>query len=551
MRTIDGISICEGIAIGRLFIYRKNGLNVKRKTVADTALEKSRYKLAKEKALLQLDGIWNKAKAHAGEKNAALFDTHRMILEDEAFESFVENLIETQSVNAEFAVAVTGKHFAEIFTAMGDEYQCARAADVRDISERLIHILTQEDTVTSGNVVDALNEYIGEEPVILVTDSISPSELVSLPREKLLAAVTCQGSYYSHAAILARSMDIPAITGIEIEAEWDKKTAVLDGHAGTLTISPSNELLLKIEKRRQEEKKAWELLRQLKGKADVTRDGTALDLYANIGSVRDVDEVIEKDAKGIGLFRSEFLYLEAKDYPDEEMQFQVYKTVAVRMNGKRSVIRTFDIGADKQVEYLKLEHEENPALGFRGVRVCLERQDMFRTQLRAILRAGAYGNLAVMYPMIISVDEVRRIKAIVESVKAELEEEKIPYGNIEQGIMIETPAAVMVSDMLAKEVDFFSIGTNDLTQYVLAIDRQNRKLDNIYDAHHPAVLKMIEMTVENAHKHGCHVGICGELGADITLIRTWLEMGVDELSVPPASVLPLRKMIREMDLREV
>ncbi|MDE7478288.1 MAG: phosphoenolpyruvate--protein phosphotransferase, partial [Lachnospiraceae bacterium] len=412
--------------------------------------------------------------------------------------------------------------------------------DVKDISERIINVLSGREN--GGN--------IGDEPVIIVADDLAPSETVQMDKEKLLAFVTRHGSSNSHTAILARTMNIPALIGVEIKEEWDGKNAIVDGSTGTLYVEPDAEILEQLKKQKEDEEKSRAMLQELKGKEDVTLDGKQIKLYANIGGVKDVASVLANDAAGIGLFRSEFLYLESEDYPSEESQFAAYKTVAQNMAGKKVVVRTLDIGADKQIGYFNLDHEDNPAMGYRAIRICLDRIDIFKTQLRALLRASAYGNIAIMYPMIISVNEVRQIKEIVESVKRELDEHGVPYGDVEQGIMIETPAAVMISDQLAEEVDFFSIGTNDLTQYTLAIDRQNMKLDNIYDSHHPAVLRMIQMTIDNGHKHGCWVGICGELGADLTLTKTFIEMGIDELSVSPSFVLPVRKNIRETKLTD-
>ena len=462
-----------------------------------------------------------------------------MMLEDDDYIDSVVNIIETQQVNAEFAVATTGDNFAKMFAEMEDDYFKARAADVKDISERMVNILSGNE---SGGA-------IGDEPVIVVAEDLAPSETVQMDKEKLLAFVTRLGSANSHTAILARTMNIPALIEVDIKEEWNGKMAVVDGYTGTFYIDPDEDILKKMQEKKEEDIKARELLQELKGKEDVTVDGKHIKLYANIGGVKDVASVLANDAAGIGLFRSEFLYLEADNYPDEEAQFQAYKTVAENMAGKKVIVRTLDIGADKQVDYFNLDHEENPAMGYRAIRICLDRRDIFRTQLRALLRASAYGNIGIMYPMIISVDEVKEIKKIVESIKAELTEKGIEYGKVEQGIMIETPAAVMISDLLAEEVDFFSIGTNDLTQYTLAIDRQNSKLDNIYDAHHPAVLRMIQKTIENGHKAGCWVGICGELGADMTLTETFLKMGIDELSVSPTFVLPIRKLIREMSTK--
>lgn len=539
MEMYTGKSIFKGIAIGKILFYQKGEQPVKRVKIEDTAEQIKRYEDARAKAAEQLQGLYEKALKEVGEANAAVFEVHQMMLEDDDYIDSVVNIIETQQVNAEFAVATTGDNFAKMFAEMEDDYFKARAADVKDISERMVNILSGNE---SGGA-------IGDEPVIVVAEDLAPSETVQMDKEKLLAFVTRLGSANSHTAILARTMNIPALIEVDIKEEWNGKMAVVDGYTGTFYIDPDEDILKKIQEKKEEDIKARELLQELKGKEDVTVDGKHIKLYANIGGVKDVASVLANDAAGIGLFRSEFLYLEADNYPDEEAQFQAYKTVAENMAGKKVIVRTLDIGADKQVDYFNLDHEENPAMGYRAIRICLDRRDIFRTQLRALLRASAYGNIGIMYPMIISVDEVKEIKKIVESIKAELTEKGIEYGEVEQGIMIETPAAVMISDLLAEEVDFFSIGTNDLTQYTLAIDRQNSKLDNIYDAHHPAVLRMIQKTIENGHKAGCWVGICGELGADMTLTETFLKMGIDELSVSPTFVLPIRKLIREMSTK--
>ena len=539
MEKYTGKSIFKGIAIGKILFYQKGEQPVKRMKIEDTAEQIKRYEDARAKAAEQLQGLYEKALKEVGEANAAVFAVHQMMLEDDDYIDSVVNIIETQQVNAEFAVATTGDNFAKMFAEMEDDYFKARAADVKDISERMVNILSGNE---SGGA-------LGDEPVIVVAEDLAPSETVQMDKEKLLAFVTRLGSANSHTAILARTMNIPALIEVDIKEEWNGKMAVVDGYTGTFYIDPDEETLKKMQEKKEEDIKARELLQELKGKEDITVDGKHIKLYANIGGVKDVTSVLANDAAGIGLFRSEFLYLEADNYPDEEAQFQAYKTVAENMAGKKVIVRTLDIGADKQVDYFNLDHEENPAMGYRAIRICLDRRDIFRTQLRALLRASAYGNIGIMYPMIISVDEVKEIKKIVESIKAELTEKGIEYGEVEQGIMIETPAAVMISDLLAEEVDFFSIGTNDLTQYTLAIDRQNSKLDNIYDSHHPAVLRMIQKTIENGHKAGCWVGICGELGADMTLTETFLKMGIDELSVSPTFVLPIRKLIREMSTK--
>ena len=539
MEKYTGKSIFKGIAIGKILFYQKGEQPVKRVKIEDTAEQIKRYEDARAKAAEQLQGLYEKALKEVGEANAAVFEVHQMMLEDDDYIDSVVNIIETQQVNAEFAVATTGDNFAKMFAEMEDDYFKARAADVKDISERMVNILSGNE---SGGA-------LGDEPVIVVAEDLAPSETVQMDKEKLLAFVTRLGSANSHTAILARTMNIPALIEVDIKEEWNGKMAVVDGYTGTFYIDPDEETLKKMQEKKEEDIKARELLQELKGKEDITVDGKHIKLYANIGGVKDVTSVLANDAAGIGLFRSEFLYLEADNYPDEEAQFQAYKTVAENMAGKKVIVRTLDIGADKQVDYFNLDHEENPAMGYRAIRICLDRRDIFCTQLRALLRASAYGNIGIMYPMIISVDEVKEIKKIVESIKAELTEKGIEYGEVEQGIMIETPAAVMISDLLAEEVDFFSIGTNDLTQYTLAIDRQNSKLDNIYDSHHPAVLRMIQKTIENGHKAGCWVGICGELGADMTLTETFLKMGIDELSVSPTFVLPIRKLIREMSTK--
>ncbi|MCI7062408.1 MAG: phosphoenolpyruvate--protein phosphotransferase [Lachnospiraceae bacterium] len=539
MEIYEGKSIFKGIAIGKIYYYQKGKQQVKREKIRDVAAEKARYEAANEKASVQLQALYEKAVKEVGEANAAVFEVHMMMLEDDDYVSSIVNMIETQHVNAEFAVASTGDNFAEMFSQMDDEYFKARAADVKDITERLISVLAEQEE--TGD--------IGNDPVIVVADDLAPSETVQMDKEKLLAFVTRHGSANSHTAILARTMNIPALIGVDIKEEWNGHMAVVDGRDGRLYIDPDEEILTRFQDAQKKELEARKLLSLLKGKEDVTADGKHIKLYANIAGVGDVANVLANDAAGIGLFRSEFLYLEAEDYPDEETQFLAYKRVAENMAGKKVVVRTLDIGADKQVDYFKLDKEENPAMGYRAIRICLDRPEIFRTQLRALIRASAYGEIAIMYPMIISVEEVLKIKEIVASVKKELDEQGIQYGDFEQGIMIETPAAVMMSEELAQEVDFFSIGTNDLTQYTLAMDRQNMKLDTMYDPHHPAILKMIRMTIDNGHKGGCWVGICGELGADTTLTETFLKMGIDELSVSPSFVLPVRKIIRETKVK--
>ena len=535
MEQFSGKSIFNGTAIGRIFFYSKDEQKVRYEKIENVDAEVERYEAAKERAVNQLYGLYEKAVAEVGEANAMIFEIHAMMLEDDDYNESVYNIIRNDKVNAEFAVATTGENFALMFSEMEDSYFKARAVDVKDISERLIRVL-------SGIEHD---NNIGENPVIVVADDLAPSETVQMDKTKLLAFVTRLGSTHSHTAILARTMNIPALIGVEIQKEWDGKMAIVDGKEGILYVDPDYSTLEKYMEIQKKEEEARSLLTKLKGKPDETTDGRKIKLYANIGSVADVTNVLANDAAGIGLFRSEFLYLEKEDYPTEEEQFSVYKAVAQNMAGKKVIIRTLDIGADKQVDYFNMEHEENPAMGSRAIRICLDRIEVFKTQLRALYRASAFGTISIMFPMIISVNEVLKIKEICKEVQAELDAAHMEYGEVELGIMIETPAAVMVSDELAKEVDFFSIGTNDLTQYTLAIDRQNAKLDSIYDAHHPAVLKMIEMTIENGHKHGCWVGICGELGADLELTEKFIKMGIDELSVSPNMVLPIRKAIRE------
>ena len=540
MQVYSGKSVFGGIAIGKISVYRKNEQQVKRVRTEDTKGELARYEAAKAAAIKQLQELYQKALKEVGEANAAIFEIHQMMLDDGDYNESVENIIKTQKVNAEYAVAVTGDNFAQMFRAMDDDYMRERAADVKDISERVLSILNGGQ---KGKVVT-------DEPVIIVADDLAPSETVQLEKDMVLSFVTVHGSVNSHTAILARTMAIPALIGTEelpLDDTVDGKLAVVDGLNGKIYVEPDAQTLEEMKKRRQAELEKKELLQLLKGKDNVTLDGKKIMLYANIGNIKDLATVIQNDAGGIGLFRSEFIYLEKDRYPTEEEQFSIYKTAVETMAGKRVIIRTLDIGADKQCEYFEMDKEENPALGYRAIRICLTRPEIFKTQLRALFRASAYGNLAIMYPMITSLWEVRRIKEIVEEVKAELTAEQLEFGNPQQGIMIETPAAVMMSGELAKEVDFFSIGTNDLTQYTLAIDRQNPKLDKFYDAHHPAVLSMIRMTVENAHKAGIWAGICGELGADTSLTKEFLAMGVDELSVSPGSILPIRKIILETD----
>lgn len=536
--VIEGKSVFGGIAIGRLSVFHKKDQAVKRTKVSDIAAEESRFLEAKEEAKRQLALLYDKALKEVGEVNAAIFEVHQMMLDDLDYVESIENMIRTQEVNAEFAVASTGDNFSQMFAAMEDDYMRERAADVKDVSNRVISIL-------QGLGDKAFTE---EEPVILLAQDLAPSETVQLDKSKVLSFVTRYGSTNSHTAILARTMNIPALIGVEFTEDVNGKLGIVDGYQGTLYIDPEDELLESYQKRKEEEEQKKRLLQDLKGKENITQDGREINVYANIGGVSDVASVLANDAGGIGLFRSEFLYLESEDYPTEEAQFTAYKTVAETMAGKKVIIRTLDIGADKQVDYFHLEKEENPALGYRAIRICLNQRDIFKTQLRAIYRASYYGNIAIMFPMIISVEEVRQIKAIIEEVKDELLKDGLPFQEVELGIMIETPAAAIISDLLAKEVDFFSVGTNDLTQYTLAIDRQNPKLDSIYDAHHEALLRLLKLVVENGHQEGCWVGICGELGADLTLTETFLRMGFDELSVSPSMVLKVRERIRNANL---
>lgn len=538
--VLEGKSVFGGIAIGRLSIYNKKENQVKREKITDVESEITRFTDAKETAKEQLKGFYEKAVKEVGEVNAAIFEVHQMMLDDLDYVESITNMIRAQEVNAEFAVASTGDNFSKMFAAMDDDYMKERAADVKDISNRVISILQNAE---NGSVT-------GEKPVILLADDLAPSETVQLDKSKVLSFVTRHGSTNSHTAILARTMNIPALIGIDFSEDVNGKMGIVDGYTGKLYIEPDEETMKKYEAKKAEDENKKRLLLELKGKENVTLDGKKINLYANIGGVADVANALSNDAGGIGLFRSEFLYLESEDYPTEEAQFAAYKTVAENMAGKKVIIRTLDIGADKQVDYFHMEKEENPAMGYRAIRICLDRPEIFKTQLRAIYRASYYGTISIMFPMIISVKEVKRIKEIVAEVKAELITEGIPFKDCELGIMIETPAAVMISDLLAEEVDFFSIGTNDLTQYTLAIDRQNPKLDSFYDSHHEAILRMLQMVVDNGHKHGCWVGICGELGADTTLTSTFLKMGFDELSVSPAMILRVREEIRNTKVEE-
>lgn len=542
MKVYKGKSVFGGIAIGKIQVYGKGEKQVKRTKVEDAEAEVLRYRQATQEAMDQLKVLYEKALQEVGEANAAIFEIHQMMLEDGDYQESIENIIHTQEVNAEYAVAQTGDNFAQMFASMEDDYMRGRAADVRDISERLL-------TVLQGGDEEKMNL---KEPVIIVADDLAPSETVQLDKDMVLSFVTVHGSLNSHTAILARTIGIPALVGagLALDETIDGKLGIVDGTDGTFYVEPDEETLQRLEKARQEELVKKELLQTLKGKENITLDGQKILLYANIGNMKDLAAVMQNDAGGIGLFRSEFIYLERDDFPTEEEQFNIYRTVAETMGKKRVIIRTLDIGADKQCDYFQMEKEENPAMGCRAIRICLTRPEIFKTQLRALFRASAFGKIAIMYPMITSVWEVRRIKEIVEEVKGELQAQGIAYGEPEQGIMIETPAAAIISDQLAREVDFFSIGTNDLTQYLLAVDRQNTALDEFCDTHHPAVLRMIELVVENAHKAGIWAGICGELGADLELTRDFLAMGVDELSVSPGSVLPIRKIVLETDVTE-
>ncbi len=542
MQYFQGKSVYKGIVMGPVAVLKKNDYQVKRARIEDPEAEVKRVKEAVEVSKKQLGRLYDKAVREVGEASAAIFEVHQMMLEDEDYLESMENMIRTELVNAEYAAAATGDNFAEMFAAMDDEYMKARSADVKDISERLVRNLSGEGD----------NDLSSMEPSVIVADDLSPSETVQMDKEKILAFVTVHGSTNSHTAILARMMNIPALIGVPMDLNGLKTgmTAVVDGFSGQVIFEPEEDVQKETEKRMQEEAEKQKLLEELKGKENITPDGRKINIYANIGSVGDLGYVMENDAGGIGLFRSEFLYLGRNDFPTEEEQFQAYKQAVQTMAGKKVIIRTLDIGADKQVEYFNLGKEENPALGYRAIRICLKQPEIFKAQLRALFRAAVYGNLSVMYPMITSTEEVEKIYAIVAEVEEELKKQEVQYKIPEQGIMIETPAAVMISDRLAEMVDFFSIGTNDLTQYTLAIDRQNEQLDDFYNAHHEAVLRMIRMVVENAHKCGKWAGICGELGADLTLTEQFVRMGVDELSVAPSMILKLRKIVREMKAEE-
>ena len=542
MQCFQGKSVYKGIAMGPVVVLRKNDYQVKRTRIEDAEAEAARVDVALKASQEQLQKLYDKAVKEVGEASAAIFEVHQMMLEDEDYLEAIQSMIRTEQVNAEYAVAVTGDNFAEMFASMDDDYMKARSADIKDISESLVRNLSGQGDVDLSSI----------EPSVIVADDLSPSETVQMDKDKILAFVTVHGSTNSHTAILARMMNIPALIGVNMNLEelQTGMTAVVDGFGGKVTFEPDEELKAQTEARMQEEEEKLKLLQELKGKENITLDGRKINIYANIGSVGDIGYVMENDAGGIGLFRSEFLYLGRNDFPTEEEQFQAYKQAVQMMAGKKVIIRTLDIGADKQVDYFNLGNEDNPAMGYRAIRICLKQPEIFKTQLRALLRAAVYGNLSIMYPMITSTEEVKRIYEIVAEVEEELKAQEIQYKIPEQGIMIETPAAAIISDRLAEMVDFFSIGTNDLTQYTLAIDRQNEKLDEFYNPHHEALLRMIQMVVDNAHKCGKWAGICGELGADVTLTEQFVRMGLDELSVAPSMVLKLRKIVREMKVEE-
>lgn len=542
MLTFTGKSVYSAVAIGRISIFKRRDTEVKREHIDDIDAEKARVAKAKERSLEQLQAIYDKALKEVGEANAQIFSIHMMMLDDEDYNDSIHNIIETQQVNAEYAIAVTADNSAETFATMEDAYMQARSADVKDISNRMIANLSADD----------IEESVTDDKVIICADDLAPSETVSLDKEKVLAFITAHGSSNSHTAILARNMNIPAIIGVGdafLTQIKDGQNAAVDGFTGSIYVEPDEDTLAKMSKKQAEDMAQKKLLLELKGKENVTLDGTKVNIYANIGGVGNIGAVLQNDAGGIGLFRSEFLYLENEDYPTEEQQFTAYKKVLESMAGKKVIIRTLDIGADKQVDYFNLAKEENPALGYRAIRICLTRPEIFKTQLRALYRASAYGSLGIMFPMITSVSEVEKALQFCEVVKAELKTENIEYsGNVEIGIMIETPAAAMISDRLAPMVDFFSVGTNDLTQYTLACDRQNPNLEDFCDTHHEAILRLIELSAQNAHKHGAWIGICGELAADTTLTETFLRMGIDEFSVSPGFVLKVRNEVRNIDL---
>ena len=538
MQSYQGKSVDKGLAMGPVVVLKKNDYQVKRTRIEDPEAEIKRVDEALEKSKEQLQKLYDKAVQEVGEASAAIFEVHQMMLEDDDYLEAIQNTIRTEQINAEYAVAATGDNFAEMFDSMDDDYMKARSADIKDISERLVRNLSGQDDADLSSI----------EPSIIVADDLSPSETVQMDKDKILAFVTVHGSTNSHTAILARMMNIPALIGVDMNLEeiHTGMEAVVDGFQGTVIFEPDETVKAQTTEKMAEEAEKLRLLQELKGKENVTLDGHKINIYANIGSVGDIGYVMENDAGGIGLFRSEFLYLGRNDFPTEEEQFQAYKQAVQMMAGKKVIIRTLDIGADKQVDYFNLGNEDNPAMGYRAIRICLKQPEIFKTQLRALLRAAVYGNLSIMYPMITSTEEVKKIYEIVAEVEEELKAQEIQYKIPEQGIMIETPAAAIISDRLAEMVDFFSIGTNDLTQYTLAIDRQNEKLDEFYNPHHEALLRMIQMVVDNAHKCGKWAGICGELGADTTLTEEFVRMGLDELSVAPSMVLKLRKIVREM-----
>lgn len=544
MKVIEGKGVFGGVAIGKLRILEQKEQTIKRVHVDNEEDEIKRFEDAKQKAIDQLGNLHEKAIAEVGEASAAIFQIHQMMLEDLDYIESIENIIRTQSVNAEYAIGVTSDNFTQMFSSMEDEYMRERAADVKDVSERLIRVLSNKDDETINS----------DETYILGASDLAPSETVQLDKDKVLGFITQGGSSNSHTAILARTMNIPAIIGVgdSLTPDMDKKIVGIDGYTGKVYVEPDEKTLDMLNQKKYKADEQKELLQKLRGKENITKDGQKINIYANIGNISDLGAVLKNDAGGVGLFRSEFLYLENNDFPTEEQQFTVYRRVLENMAGKKVVIRTLDIGADKKIDYFNLPEEENPALGYRAIRICLKQVDIFKTQLRALFRASAYGNISIMFPMITSVDEVKQIKDIVNEVKQELREEGIKYSeDIEIGIMIETPAAVMVSDDLAKEVDFFSVGTNDLTQYTLAIDRQNNNLSSFYNPHHKGLLRMLKMIADNAHKNNIWMGICGELGADEELTEFFLSIGVDELSVSPAFILPLRKKVRETDVSQV
>lgn len=543
MKVFNGTAVFSGVAFGKISIYKRNEQQIKREHVENTEGEVARFESAKSEAIHQLKGLYEKALKEVGEANAQIFEVHQMMLDDLDYVESITSIIKDQKVNAEYAVATTADNFANLFASMDDAYMKERAADVKDVSERVLNVLSGQNSASNTS----------SEATIVVADDLAPSETVQLDKDKVKAFVTLYGSTQSHTAILARTMNIPALinTNIGLSDEFDGKDAIVDGFTGTIYVEPDQGTIALMKEKQEKDLAQKALLQQYKNKESITIDGQKINLYANIGGVADVAKVVQNDAEGIGLFRSEFLYLESKDYPTEEEQFKVYKEVAEKMGGKKVIIRTLDIGADKQIDYFNMEKEENPALGYRAIRICLDRVEIFKTQLRALYRASMFGKISIMFPMIISVEEVLEIKKIVKEVQEELRAEGIDFKDCELGIMIETPAAVMISDLLAKEVDFFSVGTNDLTQYTLAIDRQNPKLDAIYNPHHPAVLRMLKIVADNAHKEGKWCGICGELGADLTLTETFLKIGMDELSVSPSMLLALRKKVCETNVSEV